>query len=115
MLIFPEGTRSRDLKLQKGLNGATMIAIDTESIILPVSIVGSEKCKNYLQFLFPKMSVKIRIGKPFNIVNLPDKKNKDLYQIVTKEIMQRISDILPQTYRNNENESEFRFTRTIES
>ena len=29
--------------------------------------------------------------------------------------MQRISDILPQTYRNNENESEFRFTRTIES
>ena len=115
LLIFPEGTRSRDLKLQKGLNGATMIAIDTESIILPVSIVGSEKCKNYLQFLFPKMSVKIKIGKPFNIVNLPDKKNKDLYQIITKEIMQRISDILPQTYRNNENESEFRFTRTIES
>ena len=92
-----------------------MIAIDTESIILPVSIVGSEKCKNYLQFLFPKMSVKIKIGKPFSIVNLPDKKNKDLYQIITKEIMQRISDILPQTYRNNENESEFRFTRTIES
>tara|TARA_B100000214_G_scaffold300617_1_gene230894 strand:+ start:1183 stop:1851 length:669 start_codon:yes stop_codon:yes gene_type:complete len=115
LLIFPEGTRSRDLRLQKGLNGATMIAIDTQSIILPVSIVGSEKCKNYLQFLFPKMSVKIKIGKPFNIVNLPEKKDKDLYQIITKEIMQRISNMLPQAYKDDEDELEFCYTRAIEN
>ncbi|MED5283337.1 MAG: lysophospholipid acyltransferase family protein [Chloroflexota bacterium] len=115
LLIFPEGTRSRDLRLQKGLNGAAMIAIDTQSIILPVSIVGSEKCKNYLQFLFPKMSVKIKIGKPFNIVNLPEKKDKDLYQIITKEIMQRISNMLPQAYKDDEDELEFCYTRAIEN
>ena len=92
-----------------------MIAIDTQSIILPVSIVGSEKCKNYLQFLFPKMSVKIKIGKPFNIVNLPEKKDKDLYQIITKEIMQRISNMLPQAYKDDEDELEFCYTRAIEN
>ena len=43
LLIFPEGTRSKNLKLQKGFNGAALIAIDTESIILPISISGSEK------------------------------------------------------------------------
>ena len=52
LLIFPEGT-SRDSKLQ-GLNGATMIAIDTESIILPVSIVGSENVKIIYSFYFQK-------------------------------------------------------------
>ncbi|MBK90372.1 MAG: hypothetical protein CL772_04255 [Chloroflexi bacterium] len=115
LLLFPEGTRSKNLKLNKGFNGAAIIAIDTDSIILPISISGSEKCKNYLQFLFPKMSVKINIGEPFKINSLPENKNKDLYDNITKEIMHRISILLPTKYVNESNNQikKYKYTRTI--
>ena len=114
LLIFPEGTRSKDLKLQKGFNGATMIALDTDSTILPVSISGSEKCKNYLQFVFPRMSVKIKIGKPFKINSISESKNKDLYDKITQEIMHRISDLLPKEYLKEETKKIiYKYTRTI--
>lgn len=114
LFIFPEGTRSKDLKLNKGHNGATMIAIDTDSIILPISISGSEKCKNYLQFLFPKMSVNIKIGEPFKIHLLPENKNKELYDNITKEIMHRISILLPKKYVKDQSEiKKYKYTRNI--
>ena len=115
LLIFPEGTRSKNLKLQKGFNGAALIAIDTESIILPISISGSEKCTHFLQFLFPKMSVNIKIGEPFMINSLPLVKDKKLYENITGEIMQRISNLLPEKYKNGniENIKQFKHTRNI--
>ena len=76
LLIFPEGTRSKNHVIKKGYNGVTFLAIENDSIILPLGITGSEKCKNYLQFLFPKMKIIINIGKPFKIINLPKEKNK---------------------------------------
>lgn len=115
LLIFPEGTRSKNLKLQKGFNGAARIAIDTDSIILPVSISGSEKCTNYFQFLFPKMSINIKIGEPFKIKSLPKNRNKELYDHITKEIMYRISILLPEKYTNNSSDfiKEFKYTEAL--
>jgi len=115
LLIFPEGTRSKNLKLQKGFNGAARIAIDTDSIILPVSISGSEKCTNYFQFLFPKMSINIKIGEPFKIKSLPKNRNKELYDHITKEIMHRISILLPEKYTNNSSDfiKEFKYTEAL--
>ena len=115
LLIFPEGTRSKNLKLQKGFNGAAMIAIDTDSVILPISISGSEKCRNYLQFLFPTMSVRIKIGKPFKIKSLSEKRNKKLYENITNEIMNRISILLPKSYLNEPSDiiKEYKYTKAI--
>ncbi len=43
ILLFPEGTRSRDGKLQRFKGGAFLMAKDLELPILPVSIVGSKQ------------------------------------------------------------------------
>ena len=116
LLIFPEGTRSKNYVIKKGYNGVTFLAIENDSIILPLGITGSEKCKNYLQFLFPKMKIIINIGKPFKIINLPKEKNKILYDKITKEIMQRISNLLPENYKNEKKiipENNFIYTKII--
>ncbi|MDG2101563.1 MAG: lysophospholipid acyltransferase family protein [Dehalococcoidia bacterium] len=116
LLIFPEGTRSKNYVIKKGYNGVTFLAIENDSIILPLGITGSEKCTNYLQFFFPKMKIIINIGKPFKIINLPKEKNKILYDKITKEIMQRISNLLPENYKNEKKiiaENNFIYTKII--
>ena len=100
VLIFPEGTRSKDHIIKRGYNGATLLAIDTNSVLLPLGIYGTETITNYLQFLFPKKRVTVNIGKPFKIMNLPEKKNKKTYDSITLEIMERISDLLPDNYKS---------------
>ena len=100
VLIFPEGTRSKDHIIKRGYNGATLLAIDTNSVLLPLGIYGTETITNYLQFLFPKKRVTVNIGKPFKIMNVPEKKNKETYDLITIEIMERISNLLPDKYKS---------------
>ena len=116
VLIFPEGTRSKDHIIKRGYNGATLLAIDTNSILLPLGIYGTETITNYLQFLFPKKRVTVNIGKPFKIMNLPEKKNKKTYDSITLEIMERITDLLPDKYKSKrvrKSEKDFIYTKTI--
>ena len=62
------------------------------------------------------MKVKINIGEPFKIINLPKEKNKILYNKITKEIMLRIANLLPENYKNEKklsNENNFFYTKKI--
>ena len=43
LMIFPEGTRSRDGKLQKFKTGAFQLALETKSPILPIVVSGTSK------------------------------------------------------------------------
>ena len=116
VLIFPEGTRSKDHIIKRGYNGATLLAIDTNSVLLPLGIYGTETITNYLQFLFPKKRVTVNIGKPFKIMNVPEKKNKEIYDLITIEIMERISNLLPDKYKSKRGkflEKDFIYTKTL--
>tara|TARA_B100001029_G_scaffold99950_1_gene82180 strand:+ start:697 stop:1371 length:675 start_codon:yes stop_codon:yes gene_type:complete len=116
VLIFPEGTRSKDHIIKRGYNGATLLAIDTNSVLLPLGIYGTETITNYLQFLFPKKRVTVNIGKPFKIMNVPEKKNKETYDLITIEIMERISNLLPDKYKSKRGkilEKDFIYTKTL--
>jgi len=116
VLIFPEGTRSKDHIIKRGYNGATLLAIDTNSVLLPLGIYGTETITNYLQFLFPKKRVTVNIGKPFKIMNVPEKKNKETYDLITIEIMERISNLLPDKYKPKRGkilEKDFIYTKTL--
>ena len=116
LLVFPEGTRSNDGKLKQGYNGAIILALATESILLPVSVTGTENCKNFLQFLYPKMKVRITIGNPFTLDNIPKDRNKNFIKSATNEMMMRIANILPEKYKFNKEiykEKNFIYTKKI--
>ena len=116
LLVFPEGTRSNNGKLKQGYNGAIILALATESILLPVAVTGTENCKNFLQFLYPKMKVRITIGKPFTLHNVPKDRNKSFIKSATNEMMMRIANILPEKYKFNKEiykEKNFIYTKKI--
>ena len=49
-------------------------------------------------------------------MNLPEKKNKKTYDSITLEIMERISDLLPDKYKSKrvrKSEKDFIYTKTI--
>ncbi len=102
--MFPEGTRSRTMRLSKPHPGAGLIAIQGKSLVLPVAITGSERYP--LNGKRPAgarpepghRGVLIRIGEPFM---LPDTgaDGKRLGADEATEIMMRaIVAMLPEDY-----------------
>lgn len=80
--IFPEGTRNGMAKGVKVHNGAALIALKTNSPIIPVGIQGNFK---------PFRKVKLNIGKPMDFSELAkDKNNKDVLEEITKKVMDEV-------------------------
>jgi 1-acyl-sn-glycerol-3-phosphate acyltransferase len=83
MGLFPEGTRSKNGELQKGLAGAGFFALKSDAQVVPCAIIGSFK---------PFGKVKIVFGKP---VNLEDLKNqRSSAQLATDRIMDEIKHLI---------------------
>lgn len=60
LMIFPEGTRNGFDKGVKIKKGAAVLALSTNSVIVPVGIKGNYK---------PFTKIRIRIGKPMTLEN----------------------------------------------
>ncbi|MBM0064625.1 lysophospholipid acyltransferase family protein [Alkalicoccobacillus gibsonii] len=52
--LFPEGTRSKDGKLGKGLAGAGFFALKTDAVVIPCAIIGSYKRGKRLKLVYGK-------------------------------------------------------------
>jgi len=99
LFIFPEGTRSRTGQLLKGRSGVVLIARNTNALIVPVGIWGTEKLlpinnggKMSTEW-FTKADVFVKIGKPFSLDSLSgDAETIDL-------LMLKIAELLPEKYR----------------
>lgn len=59
LMVFPEGTRSKDGKVQRGHTGAALIAAKTGVQIIPVGVVFGEKLKF-------RTKITVKYGKPIN-------------------------------------------------
>ena len=94
LVIFPEGTRSKTAELLPALTGAALIARNTNALILPVGIFGTEKLRQSFWFL-KRPVVNANFGKPFH---LPADKAKLNRGDATKYLMERITDLLPPEY-----------------
>lgn len=106
LLMFPEGTRSRDRQLHKGFPGSALIAYRTGAPVIPVAIWGTEHLKWPFLFFKPLMHPKIhvRIGKPF----FPPKAERitsEQAKLATDDIMLHIAELLPVEYQGEYREA----------
>lgn len=100
LLMFPEGTRSRDHKLHPGFPGSALIAYRTGAPIVPIAITGTEHLSWPWLFVRPFLGprVTVRIGEPFH---LPEAKrvNAEAARTGTDVLMRKIAALLPESYR----------------
>jgi len=100
--IFPEGTRSRTLQLQRGKLGAAYIALRGNASILPIGISGTEKIRQKYEHktkLFHRPKVTINLGEPFRLPEVKGNPTRKDLASSTETIMRRIAELLPESYR----------------
>ncbi|MDO8472981.1 MAG: lysophospholipid acyltransferase family protein [Dehalococcoidia bacterium] len=94
LLIFPEGTRSLDGRLQQGHPGAALIAMHADVPILPVAVTGTDKADG-ATWLWRRPRLTITIGKPFLLHGTPGNSGKERLTPATDLIMRKIAELLP--------------------
>lgn len=99
LVMFPEGSRSQDRRLQPALPGTALLASRIKVPILPVGITGTEKIRG-LGWCLRRPRININIGAPFQPPsnNKLDKTERDK---LTNSIMEHIAALLPQEYRGS--------------
>ncbi|GIK75104.1 MAG: 1-acyl-sn-glycerol-3-phosphate acyltransferase [Chloroflexota bacterium] len=97
--MFPEGTRSRSGKLQRGRSGAAYVAIQAQAPIVPAVVINSEPIfqrSNYLS-LKPRAQVLARVGEPLPPPHDPnDRRSLRSY---TRDVMAAMANLLPPSLR----------------
>lgn len=95
MLLFPEGTRSRDGRLREGKAGVGMIVALSGAKVVPAYIKGSEEVlpRDSKRLRFKKVIVSF--GKPIDFTWMIEENrgNKDLYSDISKRIMEGIAEL----------------------
>ena len=56
--VFPEGTRSKDGKIGKGLSGAALFALKSDAVVIPIGILSSYKISK---------PIYVKIGEPIDL------------------------------------------------
>lgn len=72
LVIFPEGTRSKDGKLLPGKPGCAFIAKISQATIVPTRIYGTNFALPFDSIFLHPYAVKVVFGRPFNIMDYPD-------------------------------------------
>ena len=102
LAMFPEGTRSLDGKLHKAHPGTALLALRSETPILPVAIWGTEKVVlirlpfDLIRLRRPR--VHVVVGAPFFLPPV-ERITADEVMRCTDIIMGRIAALLPPPYR----------------
>ncbi len=103
LVVFPEGTRSPDGKLQPAKDGVALLTLRSRAPILPVGISGSNRF--WPKGSFPHLggAVTLRIGRTFTLADalgeevLADRRKAK--SLATDTIMRRIAALLPERQR----------------
>ena len=72
VLIFPEGTRSKNNDLLPFKDGAFKLAIQAGVPILPIAVAGTRHCMAKNSFVFRKATAKARVLSPVPVDGLTD-------------------------------------------
>ena len=98
VVIFPEGTRSPNGALQKGMLGVVYLALKSQAAILPIGITGTETFPLW-RIPVPFRKLKAKIGQPFTLPMIEGKPSKEVMSSLRDMVMRRIADQLPPEYQ----------------
>ncbi len=86
VVMFPEGTRSKNGKPQKPKSGIGLLVYKTEAPVLPVKVEGT--------FGWPWVrKIRVKFGQPFTLQKDPAFEPKVQYKQFANEIMEKINSI----------------------
>ncbi len=100
LIVFPEGSRSKNTQLQPAFPGSALIALRNDVPILPVGIAGTEKIRG-VAWLLRRPRVIVNIGHPFSLAPAGSKLTKVELAGLTDSMMARIAELLPLKYRGH--------------
>lgn len=86
IFLFPEGTRSKDGKLQEFKDGGMKIATKSQAPVVPVGIIGTS---NLFERQFPRIKpskVKVVFGQPIYTKDMSRTEQKNLSDLVHDEV-----------------------------
>ncbi len=99
LVLFPEGTRSPDGRLQKPEPGSAMIALRTGAPVLPVAVINSQR-------ILPKgarrpsfQQVVVRMGPPVSVPQVDGRLEHELLAEWSERILAAIERLLPEEQR----------------
>jgi 1-acyl-sn-glycerol-3-phosphate acyltransferase len=88
LLVFPEGSRSKDGKLKEGKVGAAKIAVEAGVPVIPACVVNTHRMK---KVIFSGMRVAVRFGRPIYPSEYSSiERDKEKLRKFTDDIMERI-------------------------
>ena len=83
IVIFAEGTRSKDGHLQPLKRGAFYLAIESGTPIVPIAIKGTNKIMPKGSFKIKKGSITMQLGSPIETIHYKSRNMPDLIEKVT--------------------------------
>lgn len=91
--LFPEGTRSRTGKLQRGYNGAVRFAYKYKVPIIPIGILGAFQAWPPHKKFPQKNKIDMNIGEPYEV-------KSGAFDQEVKILMQKIAQLSNQSYKH---------------
>jgi 1-acyl-sn-glycerol-3-phosphate acyltransferase len=91
VLLFPEGTRSRDGQLQPAEPGAALIAIKAGVSILPTRVFGTYESLSRQSKRLRFHPIRVVIGRPYRPSLPAGRPSKETYRLVAQEMMDHIT------------------------
>ena len=91
VMIFPEGTRSPDGKLQAFKKGLFLIALKSQAPILPITIQGTGKIMPKGDWRAYPGHVRITIDPPLDTVGIPPEKEEELSREVRQTLEKNLA------------------------
>jgi 1-acyl-sn-glycerol-3-phosphate acyltransferase len=102
IILFPEGTRTRDGKLQPARSGIGLTVIKSTATVVPVRVFGTYEAYGRHMKIPKPHRVMVKYGRPMNFDALraeakicPKPRLKQIYQQVADEIMAVIAKLEP--------------------
>ena len=117
VVMFPEGTRSRNMAgLRRGHVGTALVAARTGATVVPIGFYGTDNLQNFLKVLMPIAKIRMSIGEPFKVRQ--DISGRNELERATDELMMRLAMQLPEERRGifaDEVLANFEFTSIVET